>query len=167
MIRRFAAAAALLATGVAIAGCTPTVHLDPAADANSTDCAAVSVRLPESLGDTQRVWTDAQATAAWGDGPDVIFTCGVEVPGPTTLQCVTFGGVDWIVDPEDTPDLRITTYGRTPAAQVYVDTTKVTADAVLDALASAASELPKTGECISAESATPVPDAPETGDDAG
>ncbi|WP_166318520.1 DUF3515 family protein [Microbacterium excoecariae] len=157
MIRRLAAAAAL-AAGVALSGCTPTVHMEPAPRANEPVCADVSVRVPEQIGDLSRVWTDAQATAAWGDPSVVLFTCGLEPPAPTTLQCVTVSGVDWIVDETDFPNLRLTTYGRAPAAQVYVDTEEVSSNDVLAALSSAAGSLPKESECVAADEAEPVPD---------
>ena len=79
-----------------LSGCAPTVHLEPAANANDPLCAEVTVRLPDSIGDQARVWTDAQATAAWGTPSSVLLTCGLEPPAPTTLQCVSLGGVDWV-----------------------------------------------------------------------
>ncbi|MGO1266988.1 MAG: DUF3515 family protein, partial [Microbacterium gubbeenense] len=97
MIRRLSALGALALIAVA-AGCTPTVHLETAPNANDPLCADVSVRLPQTIGDNDRVWTDAQSTAAWGDPSVVLFTCGLEPPAPSTLQCVSFGGVDWLVD---------------------------------------------------------------------
>ncbi len=142
-----------------LSSCAPTVHLEPAANANDPLCAEVTVRLPDSIGDQARVWTDAQATAAWGTPSSVLLTCGLEPPAPTTLQCVSLGGVDWIVDEEETPNLRLTTYGRDPAAQVYVDTTTLSADAVLESLAGAIQQLPKTGECTA-----PVTEDPDVAD---
>ncbi|QAY61893.1 DUF3515 family protein [Microbacterium protaetiae] len=79
------------------------------------------VRLPKDLGEQQRVWTDAQSTAAWGSPTRVIMACGVTPPGPSTLKCVSLGGVDWLVDESEQPNFRITSYGRTPAVQVYID----------------------------------------------
>ncbi|MGO1307480.1 MAG: DUF3515 family protein, partial [Microbacterium gubbeenense] len=90
MIRRLSALGALALIAVA-AGCTPTVHLETAPSANDPLCADVSVRLPQTIGDNDRVWTDAQSTAAWGDPSVVLFTCGLEPPAPSTLQCVSFG----------------------------------------------------------------------------
>ena len=137
MIRRLFALAAL---GVALvaAGCTPTVHLEPAPHANDPRCA---VRVPDAIASFDRVWTDAQSTAAWGDPSAVLFTCGLEPPAPSTLQCVSIGGVDWIVDDSEFPNLRLTTYGRTPAAQAYVDTEAVSSNDVLSSLSNAAAML--------------------------
>lgn len=86
------------------------------------------VRLPGTIGTQQRVWTDAQSTAAWGDPTRVIFSCGVTPPGPSTLKCISLGGVDWLVDQSAQPDFRITSYGRTPAVQVYLDASNAAVD---------------------------------------
>lgn len=142
-----------------LSGCSPTVHLEPAAAANDPVCAEVIVRVPSSVGDQARVWTDAQATAAWGTPSSVLLTCGVEPPAPTTLQCVSLGGADWIVDESESPNLRLTTYGREPAVQVYVDTTTISADSVLESLAGAVQQLPKTGACTAPITEDPAEDA--------
>lgn len=160
MTRRPLAAGLLLLAAV-LSGCSaPTVHLTPAEHANDPSCADVSVRLPDALGDVPRRWTDAQATAAWGDDSEVVFTCGLEPPGPTTLQCVTIGGVDWIVDDERFPRLVMTTYGRSPAARVSVDTEALSSNDVLQALSSSAQQLPQTGgACVDADELEPDPSA--------
>lgn len=165
MIRRLLAAAGAAALVAVAAGCAQTVHLEPAAHANSAECADVSVRLPDALGDLPRVWTDAQATAAWGsDDSTVLFTCGLDAPPPSTLQCVTVSGVDWIIDQTDVPYLRMTTYGREPAAEVYVDTSAVRGDDVLNALATAVVQLPRESECVAPDEAEQVDgDVPVTG----
>lgn len=137
----------VVGVSLGLSGCTSTIHMEPAAEANDPLCAEVTVRLPDSVGDQSRVWTDAQATAAWGTPSSVLVTCGLEPPAPTTQQCVSLSGVDWIVDESETPKLRLTTYGREPAVQVYVDTTILSADSVLQSLAGAVQQLPKTSEC--------------------
>lgn len=163
MIRRVCALFALVVAAATLTACTPTVHMEPAADANDPLCAEVSVRLPKTIGGLERVWTDAQATGAWGEPSSVLFRCGLESPAASTLQCVSFGGVDWLVDDEEYPMLRMTTFGRTPAAQAYVDTTKISGDQALDALKLAVGTLPITGSCTSVSEATPEgDDAPQT-----
>nr|WP_153746039.1 DUF3515 family protein [Microbacterium sp. SYP-A9085] len=112
--------AVLAVLGVALTGCSTTVSLRPAPDANDPACAAIMVRLPGTLADQRRVWTDAQSTAAWGTPTRIILACGVAVPGPSTLKCVSLGGVDWLVDESDEPNFRITSYGRSPAVQLYL-----------------------------------------------
>ncbi|MBY0687905.1 DUF3515 domain-containing protein [Microbacterium marinilacus] len=143
-----------------LAGCAATVTLEPAEDANDPLCADVSVRLPDAFGDLQRRWTDAQATAAWGDPTAVILSCGVTPPGPTTLQCVTFEGVDWIVDASELPYQRITTYGRTPATQVYVNTEDVSPSDVLPVISRIVQAIPAETECVDPDQATPAPVEP-------
>lgn len=138
---------AALGIVVALSGCAPIVHLEQAAAANDPVCAEVIVRLPASLGEQPRVWTDAQATAAWGSPSAVLLRCGLEPPAPTTQQCVSLGGADWIVDESDSPNLRLTTYGREPAVQVSVDTTTISADSVLESLAGAVMQIPATRAC--------------------
>ena len=121
-LRRIAlAAAAALAATVALTGCATEVSLTPGPDANNPKCAEIMVRLPGDLSGQSRVWTDAQSTAAWGSPTRIIMACGVTPPGPTTLKCVSLGGVDWIVDESKQPNFRITSYGRTPAVQVFLD----------------------------------------------
>ncbi|MGW9112437.1 DUF3515 family protein [Microbacterium sp. NPDC055683] len=170
MPRRLAAVPVLAVLAASLlAGCTPTVHLEAAPDAGDPLCADVSVRMPDSVSGLERRWTDAQATAAWGDdaGTAVILSCGFDAPAPTTQQCVTIDGVDWIVDETDRPNLRMTTYGREPAVQVYVNTEVVTADSVLagSALGSAVQSLPRTAQCTDPDVAEPeATDAPTTGD---
>ncbi|WP_336648348.1 DUF3515 family protein [Microbacterium sp. MMO-10] len=143
-----------IAVVLTMAGCAPTVALKPARNANAPECAEVAVRVPESIGSLTARTTDAQATAAWGDPVAVVFTCGLEPPAPTTKQCVTINAVDWIVDDSESPYLRLTTYGREPAAQAYVDTTRVSADAALGALAPATQKLPKKSACIAPDTDT-------------
>lgn len=117
--RRFAAVAGALGLLAALTGCSTTIHLDPAADANNPVCADVSVLVPSAIGDLERVWTDAQATAAWGD-PTVVLRCGVDVPAPSDLVCQTFSGVDWLVLDQEDERQRLVTYGRDPAIEVII-----------------------------------------------
>jgi hypothetical protein len=117
--RRLAAAAGALALLGALSGCSTTIHLEPAADANDPHCADVSVLLPDAVGDLDRVWTDAQATGAWGD-PTVVLRCGVDVPAPSDLVCQTIGGVDWLVLAQEDERQRLVTYGRDPAVEVII-----------------------------------------------
>jgi hypothetical protein len=153
----------LLAVAGLLSGCATTVSLEPAEDADNPLCAEVTVRLPASVDGQSRRWTDAQATAAWGDPTTILLTCGVTPPGPSTLRCETVSGVDWIIDESDAPQFRVTTFGRTPAVQLYFDTEVgdgaqgVSSRAVLEQLSPFVSNLPVDGECVDREDATPVP----------
>lgn len=151
---RRALATAILLAATGLAGCTSTVSLTPAADANNPGCASVMVRLPGTLAGQDRHWTDAQATAAWGSPSTVIFRCGVTPPGPTTLPCQTVNGVDWIIDDADAPTYRFTTFGRTPAVQVLVTYPPVSGNETLQGLGTIISQLPKDAECTDKPTAT-------------
>lgn len=119
--------------------------MTPAADANDPLCAEVTVRLPDSVDGQDRQWTDAQATGAWGSPAAVLLTCGVTPPGPSTLPCETVNGVDWLIDGSDAPNYLFTTYGRTPAVEVYLDYDVVSGNESLQALSSAVGTLPADG----------------------
>jgi len=133
---RRALALCVVAFGLLLTGCSTTIPLDPPPDANNPQCAQIMVRLPGDLADQQRVWTDAQSTAAWGSPTRIIVACGVTPPGPSTIKCVSLGGVDWLVDESQQPNFRITSYGRAPAVQVYLDggDTRVDPNAILTQL---------------------------------
>ena len=122
-----------------LSACAPTVALSPAADATNPKCADVIVHLPKSVADQQIRQTDAQATSAWGDPAAVVLRCGVTPPGPTSTQCATVKGIDWLIDDTKKPVYTFTTYGRTPAVQVVVDSalTQGQGTIVLDQLSNA------------------------------
>lgn len=117
--RRLAAVAGAVILSAVLAGCSTTVHLEPADDAENPACAAVSVLLPDAVAGLDRVWTDAQATGAWGE-PTVVLRCGVEPPAPSALVCTTLGGVDWLVLEQEEERQRLVTYGRDPAVEVNI-----------------------------------------------
>lgn len=148
---------------VGLTGCTSTVDLDPADSANDPLCAEITSNLPDTVSGQSRRWTDAQATGAWGEPAKVLLTCGVEPPGPTTLPCTDVAGVDWIIDDSDAPRFLITTFGRTPAVEIYLDTSAdedgngASSRDVLDALSPLVSVLPVDGQCLERGEATPAP----------
>ena len=117
--RRLLLVAGMLVAAAGRAGCATTIHLEPADDADNPACAEVSVLLPDAVGELDRVWTDAQATGAWGD-PTVVLRCGVEPPAPSTDVCTTIGGVDWLVLDQEEERQRLVTYGRDPAIEVII-----------------------------------------------
>ncbi|GAA1964905.1 DUF3515 family protein [Microbacterium deminutum] len=143
-------AGVISALAATLTGCSSTVSLETAPHADDPACAEVTVRLPGQLAGQSRRWTDAQATGAWGDPASVLLTCGVEPPGPTTMPCQSVNGVDWIIDDTDAPRYRVTTFGRTPAVEVYLDNKVVSSADVLDALSTIVSLLPADGsKCTS------------------
>jgi len=176
--RSATASAAVLAVAALtlLAGCAPTVTLHPAPQhANDPHCADVEVRLPSSLdsggsGQLARRDTDAQSTAAWGDPTSVIYSCGVPVPGATTLPCIQIdGAVYWIRQEDAAKKVWVfTTFGRDPAVQLTVSTS-LSPGVVLDQLGTAVDFLPKnghvctstedtvTGESLPSDTPTPTP----------
>jgi hypothetical protein len=155
--------AALLALALAaLTACAPIVALDPAPDATNPHCAAVSVRLPKSVAGEPLRETNAQATAAWGNPASILLHCGVTVPGPSTLVCVTVRGIDWLYDPSGAPNYTFTTFGRDPATQVVVNGNQASGTDALVDLATAIGTIPATRQCtnpddVLEESPTPSP----------
>lgn len=145
MSRRPLVAFTAIVLAAALAGCSPTVAAKPAADANDPLCAEVTVQLPTRLGDLAKRNTDAQATGAWGDPVQVLLTCGVRVPGPSSLTCLTVDGVDWLRDDRKAPLYVYTTFGRRPAVDVAFRTAKVSAQSVLSDLGDAVKETKRNG----------------------
>lgn len=165
----------LVAITALAAGCSPSIGVSAAQDAQNPECARVILALPESLGDgLERIETTSQATAAWGT-PDqaVVLRCGVEPPGPTTEQCVTLetasgATVDWLVRAESVPadgepsptldpsldpggsDWTFVSYGRDPAIEVQVPAAVVSerSTAFLDALVPAVSQVDADRSCV-------------------
>lgn len=144
-----AAATALL---LALAGCAPAVTLEAAEHANDPDCAAVIVRLPDTVGDLAQRETDAQGTSAWGDPDEVVLRCGVPVPAASELPCID-KGIFWLRDDSAEGFWRFTTFGRDPAIDVAVDKDIASGPGiVLEDLANAVSFTPENGlECTSTD----------------
>lgn len=138
--------AAALAAG--LTGCTNAVAMTAAPSADAAACATAQVRLPDTVDAKYALRnTNAQATAAWGDPSAALYRCGVAVPTVSDLPCFTKGSVDWIRDDEG-KRIIYTTFGRDPAVQVVIDSTKTT-DQVLQDIGTAISSLPKDGhECL-------------------
>lgn len=145
--RALTAAAASLLTAIALSGCSATVVLDPADDANNPKCAEVSVRLPDAIGDFGKRSTNAQATGAWGNPTAIVLRCGLPAVTVSTLTCVTSSDIDWLVDPSKAPSYRFITFGRSPAVEVIVDSEKVSGATALDAVAAAVSQIQPTKTC--------------------
>jgi hypothetical protein len=172
--RLLAAALAPLALLV-LAGCAPTVPMTAATDAANPECAEVIVRLPAALEDAAKqdsdnepagVWlkreTDAQGTGAWGNPAAVLLRCGVPVPGPTTQECVTLKGIDWLRDDSDAPNYVFTTYGRDPAVEVIVDGDRASGTNALIELSNAVGSIPATGACTNPDDVLGVPEPTPT-----
>lgn len=153
--------AATAAGCLVLTGCASTVALQSAPNSGASACADISVRLPSDLVGKERRWTTAQATAAWGDPAAVLFTCGVTPPGATTMPCRTVDGVDWLVDDTDAPRTLVTTFGRVPAVQLYIDTDPTSGVSSIDALTALGPLISAyttvTSECTAHGGATAAP----------
>jgi hypothetical protein len=161
--RRLVAAATLAAAAASLlSGCSAAVSLEPADAADDPDCAYVTVSLPPTVADLPKRDTDAQATGAWGSPASILLRCGVAVPEPTTLECTTVNGVDWIIDDSDAPNYRFTTYGRDPAIEVIMDSDVVPSSTVLVDLEPAISNVPEDPftQCVGADDVE-IPDTTE------
>ena len=139
-----------LAALIAVTGCAATVPMKPADDATNPLCAEIIVRLPETINDLEQRETDAQATSAWGTPAQILLTCGVAVPAPSELRCVTISTVDWLVDDSNPDRGTFTTYGRDPAVQVVVDD-EISDSGALYALTDAVSVNPAARKCTTPE----------------
>ncbi|QEO15702.1 DUF3515 family protein [Agromyces intestinalis] len=158
-VARTAAILLVASAGTALlSGCSRAVSLEAADGAADVACADVVVRLPDAVAGLDQRETDAQGTGAWGDPAAVLLRCGVAAPGPTDLECVSFDGVDWIIDPADAPNYRFTTYGRTPGVEVIVDSEQVSGTTVIADLSTAVSAVPADGGCTSPDDVTDAVD---------
>ena len=151
------AAALLSAVALTATGCAQgRVASVPAAE-NAADpaCAPAMVAMPDTISDLALRPTDSQATAAWGDPAAVVLRCGVQPPAPTTDQCVSADGIDWVVR-EEGKNWRITTYGRSPAVEVLFAQDRASSDSVMVALASAVGRIPAERHCVNLQDAQKV-----------
>lgn len=149
MSRLAALSAAAIALTLSLSACSPTVSLEPAADANNPGCADVIVRLPDAVDGQERRTTNAQSTAAWGNPATVILRCGIAPVEISTLPCVTANGVDWIIDESAKPSFRFISFGRAPALEVIVDSENAVGVNALDSLAEAVKSIEPTKKCVS------------------
>jgi hypothetical protein len=100
---------------------------------------------PATVANQVRVTTDppSGSVAAWGD-PPVIARCGLDPLGPTTDDCVTVDGIDWVVRPLSDGSVA-TTYGRDPAIEVLAPAGYGPVPLLLPAFSTVASSLPENG----------------------
>lgn len=140
----------IAATG-GLAACAAVYPMDPAPDANDPACADVIVRLPDTVAGLERRTTNAQSTGAWGDPAAVLLYCGIESSGPTTDECVSVNGVDWIIDRTRAPLYRFEAYGRSPGLEVVVDSELVSGTEAVIALGPVAKLLPQERQCVALE----------------
>ena len=126
-----------------LSACTraPEVALAPQASAPVCTSAA----WPADVSGHPRVATqpDDRSVAAWGD-PAIIARCGLDPLAPTTQDCVTVDGVDWVVR-KLTDGSAATTYGRDPAIEVLAPGSYGAVPLLLPAFTAVARSLPANG----------------------
>ncbi|SFR98868.1 Protein of unknown function [Agrococcus baldri] len=149
-----AAAIALLA----LTGCARSLALPPAEEASDPGCAEVMVTLPAQIGDEslpvplEQRDTTSQGTSAWGDPSAITLRCGMPVPAPSTDRCISIEltpdrSVDWLQVAQEENVWTFVSYGRSPATEVVVDTSVVTAATALDAVSNAIDRTELVGAC--------------------
>jgi hypothetical protein len=114
-------------------------------------CAPVIEALPDRvLGeDRTRPRSGGEPIDAQWGSPSITFACGHSAMAPTTDRCLVVDGVDWVFT--EAGDLRFTTYGTDPAAELVVplDYGRENAAGALVDLAEAVRKLPKNGRtCV-------------------
>lgn len=146
---------------MALAACAPGVSVAEAPHGADPVCASVVLALPDQLGDLPRLRTTSQASAAWGTASaPVVLRCGVEVPGPTTVHCVSVDtpdgpSIDWLALADDpaaqgATSWTFTTFGRDPAVEVRVPAAVASAHSTsfLDQLGPAIAQVEPTRACL-------------------
>jgi hypothetical protein len=137
-----------LALPLALTGCSATVVMPAAPLANDPGCAEVIVRLPADTDGQSKRTTNSQSTAAWGSPVAITLTCGLEPVMVSALPCITAGDVDWLVDDSAQPNYTFTSFGRTPATAVTIDSTRSSGANVLEDLGQAVQFTKQTKKCL-------------------
>lgn len=154
MARAKAVSVAAIALG--LTSCAHSVVIEPAPHATDVACSDIIVGFhgSDELAGLARREVTAQSAAAWGEpggtGPAVTLRCGVDVPGPSTEGCLGVNDVDWI-GPRDplNNDRRYTTYGRSPAIEVFVPAGSSAAiETVLTEIGDVVRSIPATRSCL-------------------
>jgi len=135
----------------ACAGSTGPAEPTPGPSASDPACLGVLKAAPATVLDQHRIAAGTPAVlgvAQWGSRA-IVLRCGVTPTGPTTLDCITVDGVDWVVDDHGDP-IRFLTYGRRPAVEVLVPLQygrENAAGALVD-VDPAVAGLPQTRRCV-------------------
>jgi uncharacterized protein YceK len=132
-----------------LSGCTATVNLEAAEDANNPACAEVMVRLPDELGEHEKRLTNSQSTSAWGNPAAVLLRCGLPQVTISDLPCVTAGNFDWLVDDSQAPSYRFISYATDPAVEVVVDSDVASGVTTLESLEAAIGVIDQSKRCTS------------------
>lgn len=135
--------AAALAAGTLLTSCSSAVEVTAPPRADDPACERVAQHWPTTVAGTssEETTSDSPAVHAWGD-PAIIARCGVSTPGPTTNDCISANGVDWVARRLD-DGMSFVTYGRSPAIEVLVPRDYTPEPLVLGAFSGAAKQVPQ------------------------
>jgi hypothetical protein len=135
----------LLAAAALLAACSRGVPVTVPSRGGDPVCVTAAASWPATISGRGSVASDPvnPAVHAWGD-PAIVARCGVAAPGPTTEDCLTVNGIDWVATPLS-DGTRFVTYGREPAIEVLIPKTDVPEGSLLPAFTAAARALPETG----------------------
>ena len=131
---------------MSLASCsTPAVSVTLPDRAGDSACAALAEHWPADISGmaARQVSATSPAARAWGD-PAIVAICGYPPPGPSTAECVSVDGVDWVIQ-RRSDGVQFTTYGRSPAMDVLIPSRYAPEPLLLPAFGPAARALPETG----------------------
>ncbi len=139
-----------MSASLALAGCgAHGISVTLPDEAGSPACQSLTGLWPSTVGGfpARTVEPDSPAARAWGD-PAIIAICGYPPPPPSTLECLSVNGVDWVVQPRSN-GVQFTTYGRSPALDVLVPSAYAPEPLLLPAFSTVGAALPTTGRACS------------------
>jgi hypothetical protein len=142
---RLRTALLLLLAAALLGACSRGVPVTVPGRGSDPVCVKAGSAWPASVSGRESIATDPAGPAvhAWGD-PAIVARCGVATPGPTTDDCVTVNGVDWVATPLS-DGTRFVTYGRDPAIEVLIPKSDVPEGSLLPVFTAVAQSLPETG----------------------
>jgi hypothetical protein len=136
----------LAAVALLLAACSSAPSQAPrAAD---PACTKALRAAPATVLGTGRAPLGVSGALAWGD-PHIVMRCGLEPLGPTTAQCLTVNGHDWVLADPDADPVVFTTFGTDPAVDVAVPRSYQQPSGALVDLAPVAAALPENGRSCS------------------
>jgi len=122
-----------------LAGCSAAPG--PAPRADEPACTTALAAAPARVLDRGRDELDVRGALAWGE-PQIVLRCGLPTLGPTTAQCLTVDGRDWVVADQDADPVVFTSFGTNPAVEVSVPRSYTQPTGALVDLAPVAAALP-------------------------
>lgn len=121
-------------------------------DSNDPACATSLANLPPKVLDQDRrevPKAEPSVDAAWGD-PAITLACGFGSVAPTTDDCLTVNGSDWVFVEKD-GEFTFRSFGTAPSIEVVVPASygRTNAAGALVDLVAVAKALPKNGRrCV-------------------